>query len=68
MEFSAPSEILSRLDPYKDYAVGITAGGGKTGYFQISPEVRYTRWTDNVYQPTRNQVELLLGITFPASK
>lgn len=66
-----PTAVTIDSDPEKDYAVGITAGGGiaiKAGYFQISPEVRYTRWTDVFMQPTRNQVELLLGITFPDSK
>ena len=66
-----PTAVTVDSVPYKDYTVGITAGGGitmKTGYFRISPEVRYTRWTDNFLQPTRNQVELLVGITFPDSK
>jgi len=66
-----PTAVTIDSDPDKDYAVGITAGGGiaiKAGYFQLSPEVRYTRWTDVFIQPTRNQVELFLGITFPGSK
>jgi hypothetical protein len=66
---STPVTIDS--DPDKDYSVGITAGGGvsfNARVLRISPEVRYTRWTDNYLQPTRNQVEILLGITFPASR
>ena len=45
---------------------GMAFGGGlrikSVGALKITPEIRYTRWTSRDLLPTRNQVELLLGI------
>jgi hypothetical protein len=45
---------------------GMAFGGGlrikSVGPLKITPEIRYTRWTSRNLLPTRNQVELLLGI------
>jgi hypothetical protein len=45
---------------------GMAFGGGLliklVGRLKITPEIRYSRWTSRDLLPTRNQVELLLGI------
>jgi hypothetical protein len=45
---------------------GMAFGGGLriklVGRWKITPEIRYTRWTSRDLLPTRNQVDLLLGI------
>jgi len=45
---------------------GMALGGGVrlkvAGLLKITPEIRYTRWTSRDLFPTRNQVELLLGL------
>lgn len=54
-------------DPEKDLGVGITGSAGvsfRTGFLRIAPEVRYTHWREEFYQPRQNQLELLVGITF----
>ncbi|MGE5644372.1 MAG: hypothetical protein ACM336_01140 [Acidobacteriota bacterium] len=55
---------------------GFVAGGGvrfKTGPIEITPEARYTRWSNgsgaaqsilNVLSPNRNQAQILVGLTF----
>lgn len=46
---------------------GIVIGSGvrlAAWRIQISPEIRYTHWTALRFQPTQNQVEFLLGVTF----
>ena len=55
------------FDPPKDLGIGIAAGAGvtkKLGVLRVSPEIRYTRWTEEFFQPNKNQVELLLGVHF----
>jgi len=56
--------------------VGFVAGGGvrfKAGPLEITPEARYTRWSNgsgitqsilDVVSPNRNQVQVLVGFTF----
>ncbi len=49
-------------------AVGIVAAGGvsiKMLPVRIEPEVRYTHWTSQRLLPTTEQVEVLIGLTFP---
>lgn len=46
---------------------GIVIGSGvrlAAWCIMISPEIRYTRWTALRFQPTQNQVDFLLGLTF----
>lgn len=76
MEGSA-EQFAAGLDPpysvsrYEvDYQLtegGIVIGSGvrlPAWRLQISPEIRYTRWTALRFQPTQNQVEFLVGVTF----
>lgn len=60
-------ELVTRNSP------GIVIGGGidlRGRFMQISPEIRYTRWTsrhfafDPALGSNQNQAEFLLGITF----
>lgn len=54
---------------YPGVTVGVSAELGK-GWFRVSPEIRYTRWTSNispeggVLRLHSNQVEFLLGFSF----
>ena len=53
---------------YPSLTAGITAGGGvsfKTRFLRIEPELRYTHWTSNHYLATREQLDFLVGLTFP---
>ena len=47
---------------------GIASGVGmlllSIGPLKITPELRYTRWTSIDFLPTRNQVEVLMGLGF----
>ena len=47
---------------------GIASGVGmlllSVGHLKITPELRYTRWTSISFLPTRNQVEILMGLGF----
>lgn len=63
-----PVPVQIDLDPYKRIGMGIPCGAGvalKAGRFRIAPEIRYARWTEGLYQPTRNEVQLFVGIVFP---
>jgi hypothetical protein len=47
---------------------GISLGGGlsrKLGPLRIEPELRYTHWTAHRWMATTEQLEILIGITFP---
>jgi hypothetical protein len=47
---------------------GIASGVGmlllSVGHLEITPELRYTRWTSISFLPTQNQVEILMGLGF----
>ena len=47
---------------------GIASGVGmlllSIGRLKITPELRYTRWTSVSFLPTKNQVEILMGLGF----
>jgi Outer membrane protein beta-barrel domain len=71
--FSVPASTILRDDPTH----GLTAGIGFRPInrpLRVSPEIRYTRWTGRPFddqgprgfflQSTRNQVELLIGVSF----
>ena len=68
---SAGAALSSNVSHYAygtGLGIGATAAAGvriHSGRFAILPEIRYTRWggTDN-YQIPRNDVKLLVGITF----
>lgn len=50
---------------------GITAGGGlswRAGVLRFDPELRYTHWTSHHWMATNEQVEFLLGVSFPAGR
>jgi hypothetical protein len=64
---SSPGELKNST------TMGIVLGAGvevKALVIKISPEIRYTRWTDqhfnaaNLLQSNQNQAEFLVGITF----
>jgi hypothetical protein len=47
---------------------GISLGGGlsrKLGPLRIEPELRYTHWTAHRWMATTEQLEILIGLTFP---
>jgi hypothetical protein len=51
--------------------VAITTGAGmkwRAGVPDISPEIRFLRWTSAYYQPAQNQAMLMLGVTWPAQR
>ena len=60
-----------RIDQYPadDHVrIGITVGAGiskRLGILHLSPEIRYTHWTSQHYLATTEQVDFLLGVTFP---
>jgi hypothetical protein len=63
-----PPYSLSRYEvDYELTEGGIVVGSGvrlAAWRLQVSPEIRYTRWTALRFQPTQNQVEFLVGVTF----
>lgn len=70
---NAPSYLFSGSS--QSNSVGFVAGAGvafRAGAVSVTPEVRYTRWNDqnwtqaalNAITGGRNQVQLMVGITF----
>jgi hypothetical protein len=66
-----PQPASFHIESSRDLDVGITAGAGvrwRAGVIDVSPEIRFLRWTSAYYQPAQNQAMLMLSITFPAGK
>jgi len=66
--YPSPQPVQIDIDSGKPFGVGIPFGAGvaiKAGPFRIAPEIRYTRWTEGFYQPTRNEAALLVRNVFP---
>jgi hypothetical protein len=56
------------LPAYPSLMSGVTAAGGvsiRTRFVRIEPEIRYTHWTSQHFLETTEQVEFLVGFTFP---
>ena len=65
--FNPPYSVTREQFEYRLTEGGIVIGSGvrlAAWRLQVSPEIRYTRWTALRFQPTRNQVEFLVGVTF----
>ncbi len=65
----APDQLFARADvDLGDATQGgwVLAGGLERdqGRMRWSLEVRYTRWTSTLFQPSRNQTDLLVGFRF----
>ena len=74
----AVTTVSGGLNAENDVVFGIIGGGGvdaRVGHLHISPEVRYTRWLSQHFTQTgseygtlatnQNQIEFLVGFTFP---
>ncbi len=57
---------FSNVSPFGAGAVGVAGIRFTKGHWKFSPEVRYTRWSDErqTIQRNTNQVEFLFGISF----
>jgi len=66
-----PQPISIHFDSGRNLDVAITAGAGlkwRISVVDITPEIRFLRWTSLYYQPVQNQAMLMLGLTFPARR
>jgi hypothetical protein len=66
-----PQPASFHIESGRNLDVAVTVGAGvrwRVGVFDISPEVRFLRWTSAYYQPAQNQAMLMLGIAFLARR
>jgi hypothetical protein len=66
-----PEPVSLHLESGRNLEVAITAGAGlrwRIAIIDVSPEVRFLRWTSAYYQPVQNQGMFMLTLTFPARR
>ena len=66
-----PQPTSFHIESGRDLDVAITVGAGvkwRVSVFELSPEVRFLRWTSAYYQSAQDQAMLMLGVTLPARR
>jgi hypothetical protein len=66
-----PQPTAVHIESGRDLDVAITVSAGlrwHTSVIDVTPQIRFLRWTSQYYQPVQNQAMLMLGLNFPARK